>query len=254
MKTFKEFKRLLIEKRSHAEQNPRARTAETLLKYKTKKHVYVSFSPINKLGVNPKSNWSTPQGVYAYPIGKFADDIREYLSSGMGAINVFPYAGDRPHVFVVKTNPSAKVMDLKTGKFSEKEFLKKSKQLSAFLVANNYTEDDDDAMEYFYTASVDYDYTHKALYKALHVAIVRNAANASATTSIHFNKALRIAGFDAVEDRGTNTIFNGEPWQIVYLTPKAYTIEESIYNDETPRMWRDRGGHIRRGEDRSKYQ
>lgn len=40
-----------------------------------------------KLGINPKSNFSTPIGIYAYPLKEYWEEIREYQ---------IPFAKDRP--------------------------------------------------------------------------------------------------------------------------------------------------------------
>lgn len=40
---------------------------EVILKYKDTDDVYFSFTNIFKIGINPKSTWNTPVGIYTYP-------------------------------------------------------------------------------------------------------------------------------------------------------------------------------------------
>lgn len=43
-------------------------TNDILLKYINEDGVYVTFTEINKVGINPTSEFETPLGIYCYPI------------------------------------------------------------------------------------------------------------------------------------------------------------------------------------------
>lgn len=56
--------------------------------------LFVSFTSIPKLGINPQSKWDTPNGIYAYPISYYfkvhgAVEFKSYEKDGVRYINVF---------------------------------------------------------------------------------------------------------------------------------------------------------------------
>jgi hypothetical protein len=76
--------------------------------------VYVSFSEIPKVGINPKSSYytdpvisneSTPVGIYAYPLKYVLDNVQE-----KDDFESLPYGGDRRYLLILK--PKSKVIDL----------------------------------------------------------------------------------------------------------------------------------------------
>ena len=65
------------------------------------KNSFVSFTEVDKLGVNPDSEWNTPLGIYSYP--------SSYVVAKMGSdkgMRFLPFAGDNPYanIFSVKGN------------------------------------------------------------------------------------------------------------------------------------------------------
>jgi hypothetical protein len=66
-----------------------------LEKYKDRSDVFASFTDLPKLGINPQSEYDTPIGVYAYPIGytyrKFTD------TSGKFGV---PFAADSSYIHI----------------------------------------------------------------------------------------------------------------------------------------------------------
>jgi hypothetical protein len=73
-------------------------TAEQLEKYVakdfTKPEYYMQFSNVNKLGINPKSGYRTPLGIYSYPVTK---QIYNLFINGR-----LPFAQDRKYIIVFK--------------------------------------------------------------------------------------------------------------------------------------------------------
>jgi hypothetical protein len=85
-----------------------------LQKYSGDPSVFVHFSDVNKLGINPSSNFSTPIGVYGYPVDYVIESLgglygpmgykeSGYESQKYGSFDV-PFAGNRQyaHVFRVR--------------------------------------------------------------------------------------------------------------------------------------------------------
>lgn len=64
---------------------------------------YISFTSLQKLGLNPSSKWDTPIGIYAYPV-KYALEHWD-----RGRFNV-PYAGGQPHAYIFTARYPEKVI------------------------------------------------------------------------------------------------------------------------------------------------
>ncbi len=90
--------------RANADKNPKVSIIDVLAKYRKRNDVYISFTALEKLGVNPSSSYSTPLGIYAYPLKQIWDEYIEPSIAGgriKGTLDgVVPFAGDQPNVFV----------------------------------------------------------------------------------------------------------------------------------------------------------
>jgi len=93
MKSFKQF---LNEKRSNPDKNVKSTFMDDLrstIAKKGKGEYFVSFTDLNKIGVNPTSKYDTPLGIYFYPV----DFVLGFKTTGE-----LPFAGERKYAQVVK--------------------------------------------------------------------------------------------------------------------------------------------------------
>ncbi len=95
----KSFKSYLIEKRKNPDQNPKISAYEALKPYKDNPKIYITFTGIDKVGINPHSNFNTPNGIYTYPL----KEIWQGFDHTKGHI-VVPFAGDSPYVWILEEN------------------------------------------------------------------------------------------------------------------------------------------------------
>lgn len=96
MKTVKE---LLSEKRKNPKINKKIGTFARLEQYKGRNDIFISYTEKNKIGINPKSEFDTPIGIYTYPLAQIWSEIaREKDASKV------PYAGKNPYIQVLKLN------------------------------------------------------------------------------------------------------------------------------------------------------
>ena len=58
----------LLEARVNPKDNPKLSAYEQLKQYKNNPNIFISFTEINKLGLNPLSEYDTPLGIYCYPL------------------------------------------------------------------------------------------------------------------------------------------------------------------------------------------
>jgi len=81
---------------------------------------YMQFSDVNKLGINPKSTYNTPLGIYSYPITSLT-----YRKFARGKL---PFAQDRKFVLVFKPREGANIVyswgDENNGGVSDEDFSK----------------------------------------------------------------------------------------------------------------------------------
>ena len=122
------YKEFIIEARSHPDQNVkksgRVEAAEFLRQIPPTdlKNWGVSFTNINKVGINPHTafntsaiNTATPAGVYFYPASYFIKRVQQKEE--------FPYADDAKYIQVFRFSPK-KVFNL--GRATKKDFEKAS--------------------------------------------------------------------------------------------------------------------------------
>jgi hypothetical protein len=87
----------LVEARRNPDLNTHARNSasiEELLTYAKKPGWwFASFTKLDKIGVNPRSTFDTPIGIYAYPIGLMEEQIEG---------DTVPFAGQAPYISVIK--------------------------------------------------------------------------------------------------------------------------------------------------------
>lgn len=90
----------IIEARSKPDQNPKVSAYEKLLPYKDDPDIYITFTTLNKAGINPKSAFNTPNGVYTFPL---ALTWQMYEVDDYKNFNQYPnFVQDRPYIQVLK--------------------------------------------------------------------------------------------------------------------------------------------------------
>lgn len=106
-KRMKSFKEYIEEARRNPDLNQHVSIVDNLRQYKDDSDIFISFvehlGPVPnsagiKVGINPHSEYSTPAGVYTYPLKK---TWRDYRADNLGKFDV-PFAGKRPYVAVLK--------------------------------------------------------------------------------------------------------------------------------------------------------
>lgn len=153
-------------------------------------NIYMSFTNIFKLGINPKSEFRTPIGIYTYPIN----------------IKKIPFFGIAPpkYVWFIKPKDNAKCLNLdkctysvyldnlnKLEKYFNKSFVKLNK--------------DDNLSQHIYNI----------------IKINTNYNNIEQNTVL-----FKILGYDYVIDNGHGIIHKNEKTQTLFLNPVSFVILE----------------------------
>lgn len=91
----------LSERRSHPELNLIKTSAiDTLAQYKDRDDIYITFTALPKVGINPKSKYETPNGIYTYPLKK----AWIYYDIDKNGIDGFPFASQQPYINILQSN------------------------------------------------------------------------------------------------------------------------------------------------------
>lgn len=79
-----------------------------------------------KLGINPKSEYKTPTGIYAYPVA--------YVLATWENGNELPFAQEQPYIWVLQVKPGAGVLDL--DRYQQEDFERDVKKVVEYVEAN----------------------------------------------------------------------------------------------------------------------
>ena len=182
---------------------------------------FVSFTSIEKIGINPNNAFSTPIGVYAYNLQKLWPDWTHGDDF---------FGKDRPYVNLIKlnTNKVCRIGDytLNTQDFNKLEHiynsLNPSSSFQDFVAArrkaiaqqtNLYQNDSDGALLWDLTGNV---------------ARMMSGSNNKSFT-VKWNKLFRDLGYDAIID-DTSVIHLLQSAQAVFFEPQAYKLIKRMLN------------------------
>lgn len=179
---------------------------------------FVSFTNIEKVGINPRSVHTTPNAVYAYPLS--SKIIQNQLSGNIDHIKyVFPYAADTTWVNILQAvQPLQEVSD-----YTEKQF---KKDMSLVIDISEFTYEDIVNMFGKELAYMDHPF-EKLWYVTEHISKIRgkNQNNYWAMMLINL-------GYSGFEDKyGNGWIYKSEPVQAFFLKPSAYKVIDRFKND-----------------------
>lgn len=198
------FTQFLIESRKNPEQNKKTSPLDKLKEYAKKySNVFVTFTTVPKLGINPSSEYETPVGVCSYPI--------DYVIENQ-ILNV-PFAGFNPYlvVFKPKEYSSILVLDDKT-------------QLESAIIRVNrvLTKKGYDTFE----ATNSVEFMH-----GIYLSITNNESKGSKKSQA--TNILRAAGYSGIFDNGKGAIHENEPTQAIFFEIKNLTKLDIIYNSDS---------------------
>ena len=136
MDTFKTF---MNEARSHSDMNRKVSAWQILKNFydhekETGIRYFVSFTNLEKLGINVQTRWIDPSGVYFYLLKesweKYHLGIKEAPLE-----DYFPFAGDMPYLNIFTIKPDAKILNIseysKTNLFEDIEKLEEMENLES---------------------------------------------------------------------------------------------------------------------------
>lgn len=224
----------LLERRKNPEQNPKISPYKRLkARYsKSSDNTFISFTEIDKLGINPKSVYSTPLGIYSYP----AKYVLEYITDKSEDMGALPFAGNNPYVNIFEGNGN--IVDLNNMVSAEAEqYYKKMKDwvLEYKNVDKNnskrWKEVVDMIENIINDASDNARYPNSVGGRFWYVTMnIVKEFTFKPKAHIQWNHLFRYIGVDGCIDNGTGIIHGSEPWQAVFFSKRAIKNNERMYN------------------------
>ena len=231
---------LICEARKNPEQNPKIAINDFILaqyEYTADKiagvpNIFVSFTSIDKLGINPSSPYNTPLGIYSYPVSYMVRGL--YRGEAMNEI--VPFAGDSKFANTFRaTGNIVNVTSMKGNEVSE--YYKKINKVYRKYSGLSFKESADQVEQFIVDAQ------NVAMHKTLpggqfwYVSMMAAEGIAQFTGSavpVAWNKLFRECGIDGVVDTGRGIIHTSEPTQAVFFSISAITDVKRFENKYSP--------------------
>ena len=191
---------------------------EQLSKYKDDETIFISFTELKKIGINPSSPHATPNGIYCYPLYSYIDDIKK---NGIAA--TIPYAFEQPYINVLKqTKPLLDVI-----MYSSEDY---KNDVDKLVKIFNLDEKITEYLNYIPIYS-----KNKYPYKHLNLALtyIINKLGKDHFYGQTKSIILRKLGYNGLIDRGAGIIHRAEPTQAVFFTTDSFKLLERIDNKVT---------------------
>lgn len=235
----------LSDARRNPEQNPKLSPNEAIKDFLSKtqdkipgsdyKNLFVSFTMVPKLGINPQSKYNTPIGIYSYPA--------DYVYNRAGdreSMSELPFAGDAPYVNIFKstgnilTISSMKIDNTLMGYYEELRRVmspfEKGEMRGGYMHYEEFV--DKFASESDKEAKVDTPGGH-FWYVTMKCADVISKRRGIAKP-IAWNWIFRQLGIDGVLDEGEDIIHENEPVQAVFFSKENIEVLDRVENKYSP--------------------
>jgi hypothetical protein len=98
----------IFEARKNPTLNPKLSAYEQLKQYKDNPNIFIHMGTVNKVGLNVLSKYSTPLGIYTYPLKYVWNRYIEVQKS----LYALPFMGDAPYVHILEFNGKGKFVNI----------------------------------------------------------------------------------------------------------------------------------------------
>lgn len=232
----------IIEARRNPDQNPKTSINSYLIKRlkNTRDYIetgsgdsypnlFVSFTKVDKLGINPQSKYDTPLGIYSFPVKYVVD-----MAGEEEAMTALPFAGKSPWANVFEA--SGTILDISN--MSRNEFKELTHPLVDALAS--IVGDSDEAaeeIEDFITSSKSEAIVDSVGGRFWYITmkVAETVAQIKSTKlSTAWNWVFRRCGIDGVIDLGDGIIHTNEPTQMVLFSMENVNHLERVKNAYSP--------------------
>lgn len=189
---------------------------------------YISFTSIEKLGVNPSTTYATPIGIYAYPLGDPWFERAWEATSGSRAGGI-PFAVDQPYIQLFQAKNESRVIVIG----QDGDILRGASLVDRAMrrIVDEYDSDELERVEKLIAERYELRSQMSRLWlTTMILAQLQRYADKDRTTRalkydnqhvVRWSKMLVDLGIEGVEDRGSGTIHPNEPHQAVFFNKRA---------------------------------
>ena len=228
MKTFLQF---IQEARKNPDKNPKLSAYEYLKPYSKRDDIFISFTALEKIGINPQSKYNTPLGIYTYPLKQVWD---EYYIDRYKSMKPLPFASEMPYINIIQAKSSTGFVD-DMSKYSSKDFDRDMDKLKKMLGNNELF---NDIQEYAIRTADNFHKSPMGLFWNITRVIsaqYQTEFDLKGKPGFAWNYLLRKLGYTGFNDkRGQGVIHSAEPMQAVFLTSDAFKVIDRIPNKDYP--------------------
>lgn len=209
---------------SEARRNPHLNISlspyETLLQYQGKPNMFVSFTELDKLGINPRTTYSTPVGVYSYPLEYVLSRAKE---RGGDIFTSVPFAATAKYINVFQAN-RGNIVKMSSYHNADNDMRK----LKNWHDGLKYKPK---AFDEYVNQVKRYNNQAELIWKLVYV-IVKDYAPSGRKTAIKTNMIFhKVLGWDgAIDDKNQGIIHEYEPTQAVFFSTRPIKVMDRIAN------------------------
>jgi hypothetical protein len=124
----------LTEARRNPKLNPKISAYEALKPYSNDNSYFISFTTVDKIGINPKSKYDTPLAIYAYPLKAIWKEYNVDLIKSVG--KAVPFAGNSPYVWLIKVKNNVNFVKNMYSDYPLKKYESDMKILKNHIISN----------------------------------------------------------------------------------------------------------------------
>jgi hypothetical protein len=210
----------------------RPNAMQKLAQFADDRDVFITFTEVLKVGINPMSRWSDPVGIYAYPL----PEMFEGKTSNEG--HLIPFAAERRLCHILKAEGSILEMQDYTDLNLETDLDHLLGKFWPMLIKNPPGKNIENPAAYWEERFQSW--MHKwrnsdpgeifwEITRQMALFIERRSPGRD--YRMIWNTLIRSCGYDVVVDRGGGWISSNEPAQAVFLHSGAVHVMETLPND-----------------------
>lgn len=216
------------EARRNPDKNPRSYALDSLEKYVNQdEFYYISYTKVDKIGINPRSQFDTPIGIYTYPLTKeIYKNMYDYKTAA-----AVPFAGMSPFIWVLKANNPDKAMWLGSNYYTKDDYELDVWKMEKFFVNGDYMDEKDFHFRVEQYAGQAYEETFSSQIWNVTRMFAARHLELNSRTPVAWNWLMRnVLKYDYAVDFDSGTIHENEPTQAVFFSKAAFTVVEKIRN------------------------
>lgn len=220
--------REISEARRNPKQNPRSYAIDSLEKYVDQDVIYyISYTKVDKIGINPKSIFDTPIGIYAYP-------LMDYVYAAMTTYktaSAVPFAGMSPFIWVLRANNTNNALWLGENYYTDDDYRTDIEKMREYFVGGGHMDDREFDSKIEQYAGQAYEETRSSQIWNITRMFANHHVKLNSRGPVKWNWLLRtVLKYDYAVDFGSGTIHENETTQAVFFSKSAFTTVEKIRN------------------------